>query len=64
MNRAIENLVIVGSASAGYTTSIDAERADLKHVILEYLRVAGIRGGQLMTTTSYNRKSIKILRFV
>jgi hypothetical protein len=62
VNRAIENLVIFGSVPADCTTSIDAGRAKLKPVILECLKVAGIRGGQIMIITSSNRKSINNFR--
>ncbi|HAC65420.1 MAG TPA: thioredoxin-disulfide reductase [Cyanothece sp. UBA12306] len=47
----VENLVIIGSGPAGYTASIYAGRAKLKPVLFEGLKMGGIRGGQLMTTT-------------
>ncbi|XP_026429185.1 40S ribosomal protein S3a-like [Papaver somniferum] len=47
----VENLVIIGSGPAGYTTGIYAARANLKSVVFEGYQVGGVPGGQLMTTT-------------
>lgn len=45
----VENLVIIGSGPAGFTSALYAGRANLKPVLLEGL-AAGVPGGQLMTT--------------
>jgi len=47
----IENIVIIGSGPAGYTAAIYAARANLKPVLFEGLKMGGVPGGQLMTTT-------------
>jgi thioredoxin reductase (NADPH) len=47
----IENIVIIGSGPAGYTAAIYAARANLKPVLFEGLKIGGVPGGQLMTTT-------------
>ena len=43
----IENLIIIGGASAGYTAAIYAARADLKPLVIEGFQW----GGQLQSTT-------------
>jgi thioredoxin reductase (NADPH) len=48
---AIENLVIVGSGPAGYTSAIYAARANLSPLLITGFQDGGIPGGQLMTTT-------------
>ncbi|MEL7037112.1 MAG: thioredoxin-disulfide reductase [Cyanobacteria bacterium J06592_8] len=50
-NPAVENVVIIGSGPAGYTSAIYAGRANLKPVMFEGYQMGGIPGGQLMTTT-------------
>src|SRR5579883_1464762 len=50
-NPTVENLVIIGSGPAGYTSAIYAGRANLKPVVFEGFQAGGISGGQLMTTT-------------
>ena len=47
----IENLVIIGSGPAGYTSGIYAARANLQPLIITGFQKGGIAGGQLMTTT-------------
>tara|TARA_Y100001968_G_scaffold331372_1_gene385834 strand:+ start:7504 stop:8883 length:1380 start_codon:yes stop_codon:yes gene_type:complete len=47
----IENLVIVGSGPAGYTSAIYAARANLQPLLITGFQKGGIPGGQLMTTT-------------
>ena len=47
----IENLVIIGSGPAGYTSAIYAARANLKPLVITGFNKGGIPGGQLMTTT-------------
>ena len=51
---AVENLVIIGSGPAGYTSAIYAARANLNPLVFEGYQVGGVRGGQLMTTTGEN----------
>lgn len=48
---AIENLVIIGSGPAGYTSAIYAARANLAPLLITGFQRGGIPGGQLMTTT-------------
>jgi thioredoxin reductase (NADPH) len=50
-NTTVENLVIIGSGPAGYTSAIYAGRANLKPVVFEGFQAGGLPGGQLMTTT-------------
>ncbi|WRL37073.1 thioredoxin-disulfide reductase [Cyanobacterium aponinum UTEX 3221] len=47
----VENLVIIGSGPAGYTSAIYAGRAQLNPLMFEGFSVGGVPGGQLMTTT-------------
>ncbi len=47
----IENLVIIGSGPAGYTSGIYAARANLQPLLITGFQKGGIAGGQLMTTT-------------
>ncbi|WP_320664824.1 thioredoxin-disulfide reductase [Prochlorococcus sp. MIT 1223] len=47
----IENIVIVGSGPAGYTSAIYAARANLQPLLITGFQKGGIPGGQLMTTT-------------
>ena len=47
----IENLVIIGSGPAGYTSAIYAARANLQPLLITGFQKGGIPGGQLMTTT-------------
>ncbi len=47
----IENLVIIGSGPAGYTSAIYAARANLQPLLITGFERGGIAGGQLMTTT-------------
>ena len=47
----IENLIIIGSGPAGYTTAIYAARANLNPLLITGFNKGGIPGGQLMTTT-------------
>jgi len=47
-NPTVENLVIIGSGPAGYTAAIYAAQANLNPLSL---RLSGLPGGQLMTTT-------------
>ncbi|XP_027065413.1 thioredoxin reductase NTRC-like [Coffea arabica] len=47
----VENLVIIGSGPAGYTSAIYAARANLKPIVFEGYQLGGVPGGQLMTTT-------------
>ena len=49
--RSIENLVIIGSGPAGYTSAIYAARANLRPLVITGFQLGGIAGGQLMTTT-------------
>ena len=46
-----ENLVIVGSGPAGYTSAIYAARANLQPLLITGFEQGGMPGGQLMTTT-------------
>ncbi len=46
-----ENLVIIGSGTAGYTAAIYAGRAQLQPLVFEGFVAGGLPGGQLMTTT-------------
>ena len=46
-----ENLVIIGSGPAGYTSAIYAARANLQPLLITGFQEGGIPGGQLMTTT-------------
>ncbi|WGT66841.1 hypothetical protein [cyanobacterium endosymbiont of Epithemia clementina EcSB] len=55
VNRAIENLIIVSSGPAGYTTLIYAGRAKLRPILFECLKVGGSRDRQLMTTTKVEK---------
>ncbi|GJT99693.1 60S ribosomal protein L7-1-like protein, partial [Tanacetum coccineum] len=50
LGQGVENLVIIGSGPAGYTTTIYATRANLKPIVFEGYQVGGVLGGQLMTT--------------
>ena len=54
---AVENLVIIGSGPAGYTSAIYAARANLNPMVFEGYQVGGVRGGQLMTTTGENSRT-------
>ncbi len=47
----VENLVIIGSGPAGYTSAIYAARANLRPLVITGFQIGGIAGGQLMTTT-------------
>jgi len=47
----VEQLVIIGSGSAGYTAEIYAGRAQLQPILFEGFETGGLLGGQLMTTT-------------
>ncbi len=47
----VENVVIIGSGPAGYTSAIYAGRANLKPIVFEGFQAGGLPGGQLMTTT-------------
>lgn len=47
----VENLVIIGSGPAGYTSAIYAGRAQLNPLMFEGFSSGGVPGGQLMTTT-------------
>tara|TARA_Y100001968_G_scaffold333246_1_gene394989 strand:- start:1770 stop:3149 length:1380 start_codon:yes stop_codon:yes gene_type:complete len=46
-----ENIVIIGSGPAGYTSAIYAARANLQPLLITGFKKGGIPGGQLMTTT-------------
>ena len=50
-SKSIENLVIIGSGPAGYTSAIYAARANLNPLLITGFEKGGISGGQLMTTT-------------
>ncbi|MGB3672519.1 MAG: thioredoxin-disulfide reductase [Phormidesmis sp.] len=50
-DQSVENIVIIGSGPAGYTTAIYAARANLKPFMFEGYEAGGLPGGQLMTTT-------------
>ncbi|PMB53901.1 thioredoxin-disulfide reductase [Fischerella thermalis CCMEE 5201] len=50
-NPNVENVVIIGSGPAGYTSAIYAGRANLKPIVFEGFQAGGLPGGQLMTTT-------------
>ena len=47
----VENVVVIGSGPAGYTSAIYAARARLKPLLITGFKSGGIQGGQLMTTT-------------
>ena len=49
--KAVENVVIIGSGPAGYTAAIYAARANLNPLLITGFQAGGIPGGQLMTTT-------------
>ena len=51
VEKAVENVVIIGSGPAGYTAAIYAARANLNPLLITGFQAGGIPGGQLMTTT-------------
>tara|TARA_Y100001968_G_scaffold150387_1_gene137591 strand:+ start:17090 stop:18478 length:1389 start_codon:yes stop_codon:yes gene_type:complete len=50
-SKSTENVVIIGSGPAGYTSAIYAARANLQPLLITGFQKGGIPGGQLMTTT-------------